>query len=197
MRTRKTIPDLDAAVLDSTGKLTAPWREYLKDLDRRSTTTAISITAPTNGQILIYNSTTGLWEPTTLLNIVSNTVTIADDVAITDNVDLVWNSINLTAGSWLVGGTCGVFRRGATTPTFTHMHADHGNGTTTIQTSPASGATTALHLTSNDPNGWIFPLGLKPYTLSGSATINSVVVANFSGGPAIVYGHLFGIKTGI
>ncbi len=161
---------------------------------------ALRLETPLSGNLVnctgpITGGTTGV-PPTAghVGQIIENTVTIANDIPITDNVDKVWNSISLTAGIWLVGGTCGVFRRGATTPTFIHMHADHGNGTTTIQTSPAGGATVALHLTSNDPNGWIFNLGLKPYNLSTSATINSVILANFSGGPAIAYGHLFGLR---
>lgn len=128
--------------------------------------------------------------------ILQSTKSIADDLPITDNVDRVWNSLPLSAGIWLVGGTCGVFRRGAVTPVFIHMHCDHGIGTTTIQTSPAGGATTALHLTSNDPNGWIFPMGIKPYVLTAPATLNCVVLSNFSGGPAIVYGNVWALRFG-
>jgi hypothetical protein len=111
---------------------------------------------------------------------------------LTDNIDKVWNSITLCAGTWLVGGQTGVY--GSAGTTFTHMHADHGAGTTAIQTSPGSGTTTALHVTSNHSNGWIFPLGVRPYVLTDTTTINGVLQCNFSGGTAIAYGNLWALR---
>lgn len=125
------------------------------------------------------------------MEIITNTVPISSGVSLTDNIDAVWNSLDLTAGTWLVGGQTGVYGSGTT---FTHMHADHGDGTTTIQTSPGCGTTTALHLTSNHSNGWIFPLGVRPYVLTEPTTINGVLQCNFSGGPAIAYGNLWALR---
>jgi hypothetical protein len=124
--------------------------------------------------------------------IISNTVTLPG-VALTTATNLVWNSISLTAGIWLVGGTAGVF--GGAGCVFTHMHSDHNSdGSTTVGTSPNGGSTTALHITSNHPNGWIFTLGIRPYNLSATTTIRAVSLVDFSGGTAAAYGHLWGLR---
>jgi hypothetical protein len=48
-----------------TGKVAQVWYDYLAALDKRKMTELldISTTAPTNGQVLIYNSTSKLWVP--------------------------------------------------------------------------------------------------------------------------------------
>jgi hypothetical protein len=127
--------------------------------------------------------------------IISATVSIASAFALTSgSAGQVWNSISLTAGIWLVGGTAGVIKL-TSTPTFTHMHADHqASPASTITTSPGSGATVACHITSNQENGWIFPMGLKPYNISATTTINAIMTADFTGGTAGAYGHLFGVR---
>lgn len=60
---RKPVPDRDAALTESNLKTTQPWLEFFKDADRRTPGVAYSATAPTNGQVYVYNSTTGLLEP--------------------------------------------------------------------------------------------------------------------------------------
>jgi hypothetical protein len=126
--------------------------------------------------------------------IISATVGGGSPVAATNNTPLVWNSISLTAGIWIVGGSAGVIKTGGTTPTYTHMHADHGSGITDILTSPGSGSTIALHITSNHENGWIFPMGIKPYNLSATTTVNAVLLVEFTGGTCGAYGHLWGLR---
>lgn len=103
---------------------------------------------------------------------------------------IVWHSINLTPGVWLVGGNCGTY---LTAGTLTHMHADHSTGTTLL-TAPGGGATTATHTTANHPNGYIFPLGVKPYFLSANTTISSVATCDYSGGSASHYGFLWALR---
>jgi hypothetical protein len=60
---RKLVPDRDAPMVDGQGRITPSWLEYLKDLDGRAFRDGVSVTSPTNGQVMIYNSTTGLWTP--------------------------------------------------------------------------------------------------------------------------------------
>lgn len=60
---RKPIPDRDAPMIDSQGRITPAWLEYFKDADQRAFREKVSTTSPTNGQVLVYNSTTGLWTP--------------------------------------------------------------------------------------------------------------------------------------
>src|SRR6185295_5870634 len=60
---RKLVPDRDAALADASLRPTQPWLEYFKDADRRTPGVAYSITDPTNGQVYVYNSTTGQLEP--------------------------------------------------------------------------------------------------------------------------------------
>jgi hypothetical protein len=125
--------------------------------------------------------------------IIRSVVTLSPGFSLTSgSAGQVWNSISLTAGVWLVGCQSGVF--GSAGCTFTHMHADFGDSTTSIQTSPGDGTTTALHLTSNQSNGWIFPNGIKPFFLSAGTTINAVMTADFSGGTAVAYGTLWALR---
>lgn len=63
--TKRTVPDRDAPMIDAQGRVTPAWLEYFKDLDKRAFNDKVSGTAPTNGQVLIYSSTTGLWTPGT------------------------------------------------------------------------------------------------------------------------------------
>lgn len=58
-----SVPDFDEPVVDERGKITRSWREYIKDLDKRAFNEKVSVTSPTNGQVLLYNATTGLWTP--------------------------------------------------------------------------------------------------------------------------------------
>lgn len=125
---------------------------------------------------------------------VSNTVTAGSPVALTDNVDAVWNTLSISAGCWLVGGNVGIIGTSGSTVA-THMHADHNiTGSTTIQASPGGGSTTALHITSNQSNLWIFPLGWVPYCVGSTTTVRYVLIANFSGGTAGAYGVAWAVR---
>ncbi len=60
----KPLPGVDVPVVDpQTGLMTQAWYEYLQGHNRLSQLPDVSPTAPTNGQVLIYNSTTRLWTP--------------------------------------------------------------------------------------------------------------------------------------
>lgn len=125
---------------------------------------------------------------------VTRSVSIGTGVAaVSGSAGQIFNNISLSAGIWIVGGTAGLIKTGGTVPTYTHMHANHGNGITAIQTSPFFG-TVALHITSNNENGWIFPFGITPYYLSTAATINAVGTCDFAGGTAEWYGVLWGLR---
>jgi hypothetical protein len=58
-----SVPDRDARWIDEQGRPTPSLLEYIKDLDQRAFREKVSTTAPTNGQVMIYNSATGLWTP--------------------------------------------------------------------------------------------------------------------------------------
>lgn len=112
---------------------------------------------------------------------------------ITGSAGQIWNSISLTAGMWLVGAQTGVFQTTGT-PVFTHMHGGFGVGITTIPTAPGNGCVTALHITSNNPNGWLFPNGPIPMYLSSTSTVNAVATSDLSGGTGTFYGTLWAMR---
>jgi hypothetical protein len=60
----KPLPGLDIPVIDTkTGLMNQAWYEYLQSHHKLSQLPDVSTTAPTNGQVLIYISATGLWTP--------------------------------------------------------------------------------------------------------------------------------------
>ena len=60
----KPLPNLDVPVIDlKSGLMTQSWYEYFQSRKGLANLPDVSITAPTNGQVLIYNSTTKLWTP--------------------------------------------------------------------------------------------------------------------------------------
>jgi len=62
----KPLPGLDVPVVDkATGLMTQAWYEYYQSHHKLAQLPDVSTTAPTNGQVLIYNSTTQLWTPGT------------------------------------------------------------------------------------------------------------------------------------
>jgi hypothetical protein len=160
--------------------------------DETGTGVAVFATAPTLAQPVIQGITSGTPPIAGQVGqLISTTVSIASGVALTSGAaGIVWNSIALTAGIWLVGGNCGVVVTGGL---LTHIHADHSTGTT-LTTSPGAGSTMAAHVDANHANGVIWPLGCRTYDLSGNTTISSVITTDFSAGTAVAYGHLWGIR---
>jgi hypothetical protein len=60
----KPLPNLDVPVIDlKSGLMTQSWYEYFQSSKGLANLPDVSTTAPTNGQVLIYNSTTKLWTP--------------------------------------------------------------------------------------------------------------------------------------
>lgn len=60
----KPLPGLDVPVVDpKTGLMTQAWFEYFQSRRGLANLPDVSTTAPTNGQVLIYNSTTKLFTP--------------------------------------------------------------------------------------------------------------------------------------
>lgn len=122
----------------------------------------------------------------------TSTIGIPANLGLVDSVDRLWNTIALPAGNWRCFCQSGVFHNAGNTPVISHMHSDFGIGTTNIQTSPAGGATTAMHITSNDPNGWIFPNMERVFNLPSGGNLNAVMQTNFTGGAGalLCYGTL-------
>jgi hypothetical protein len=60
---RKPVPDRDAPMVDSEGRITPSWLEYLKDLESRAFREKVSATAPANGEVMTFNTSTNQWEP--------------------------------------------------------------------------------------------------------------------------------------
>jgi hypothetical protein len=109
-----------------------------------------------------------------------NVVPIASSVAaVSGSAGQVWNTISLSAGIWKIGGNTGVIKQGAGTPVFSHMHCGLVYGFTTIPTSPYN-SSTAAHITSNDPNGWMFTNNPEQIFLTGTTTINAVATTDFA-----------------
>jgi hypothetical protein len=58
------LPALDTPVVDpQTGKMTQTWYTYLQSHQKLTQLPDVSTVAPTNGQVLIFNSASGLWVP--------------------------------------------------------------------------------------------------------------------------------------
>ena len=60
--TPRPIPPHDVALVDQDGKMTVDWYLYFKGLSIAGLVD-VSKTAPANGQVLIWNSASGLWLP--------------------------------------------------------------------------------------------------------------------------------------
>lgn len=125
---------------------------------------------------------------------VSNQISIAGGFPLTSgSAGQTWNTITLTAGTWLLGCQSGVYSSSGTA-TFTHMHSGMGLNMASVPTSPTFG-TAAMHVTSNNPNGWIITNSPYPvYLTAGSNTINANLTSDFSGGTAIAYGTLWALR---
>lgn len=105
---RTAIPDRDAALTEASLKPTNSWLEYFKDADRRTPGVRYSTTDPTNGQVFVYNSTTQLLEPKSLLT--SLTSSLGADVAL-NNIANYFDGASVaqgTTGTWFVtaNATC-------------------------------------------------------------------------------------------
>lgn len=64
----KPFPGLDVPICMVNGQpvyMTQAWFEYLQQHQKLAQLPDVSTVAPTNGQVLIYNSTTKLWTPGT------------------------------------------------------------------------------------------------------------------------------------
>lgn len=63
MAALKPIPNPSVPVVGADGLMTPPWYEYLRsrELIGVANLSDVSTTAPTNGQVLVWNSTTGKW----------------------------------------------------------------------------------------------------------------------------------------
>lgn len=60
----KPLPGLDVPLVNiQTGQMTQAWFEYFHGHQKLSQLPDVSPTAPTNTQVLIWNSTTKLWTP--------------------------------------------------------------------------------------------------------------------------------------
>lgn len=123
-------------------------------------------------------------------------VEIASAFALTTgSAGQVWNTISLTAGIWELGGNTGVIKTGGTTPTYTHMHCGLVYGFSTIPSTPYNGAT-ALHITSNNENGWMFTNNPEQIFLTTTTTINAVITSDFTGGTCGAYGKTWARRIG-
>jgi hypothetical protein len=60
----RPLPGLDVPVVNpQTGQMNQAWYEYFQSHQTLAQLPDVSPTAPANGQVLIYNSTTKLWTP--------------------------------------------------------------------------------------------------------------------------------------
>lgn len=58
-------PPIDVPVVDpKTGLMTQTWFDYLRGHQKLTQLPDVSTVAPTNGQTLVFNSTSKLWVPT-------------------------------------------------------------------------------------------------------------------------------------
>lgn len=58
------LPGIDVPVVNpQTGQMTQVWYTYFQSHQKLTQLPDVSTVAPTNGQVLIFNSTSGLWVP--------------------------------------------------------------------------------------------------------------------------------------
>jgi hypothetical protein len=129
---------------------------------------AISSTAPTNGQVLKYNSTTAQWQPAA-----DNTATYSAGTGISINGTTITNTapdktVSLTgSGAITISGSY---------PNFTISST--GNNTTYAAGNGISINGTSISLAKGTAAGQVYVTGLSPFTptlqtISGDATINN------------------------
>ncbi len=59
------LPGRDVPIIDQqTGQMSQTWYSYLQGHQKLTQLPDVSTVAPTNGQTLVFNSTSGLWVPT-------------------------------------------------------------------------------------------------------------------------------------
>lgn len=60
----RPFPGVDVPLVDlQTGLMKQVWMEYFQSIQKLSQLPDVSTTAPTNGQVLLWNSTTMRWTP--------------------------------------------------------------------------------------------------------------------------------------
>lgn len=57
------LPDDQPWFDPKTGRPTELFAKYMRSIDARILREPVSTTAPTNGQVMVYSTTTGLWTP--------------------------------------------------------------------------------------------------------------------------------------
>jgi hypothetical protein len=60
---RKQLPPRDMPWIDAQGRPTDIFFDLISDMRKNTPTKPVSVTEPANGEVLIYNSTTGQYEP--------------------------------------------------------------------------------------------------------------------------------------
>lgn len=65
MAALRPMPHPGVPLVDANGQMTMDWRLYFASRERAGITnlTDVAATAPANGQVLVFNSTTGKYEP--------------------------------------------------------------------------------------------------------------------------------------
>jgi hypothetical protein len=109
---------------------------------------------------------------------------------------ITWNSINVTPGLWSISAQTGAISTNGA-DTFTHLHASFDAGISSITTSPAQGTVTAAHITSNNANGFIFPMFKKPmFYTAVSTALNANATIDYAPniGTGCLYGTAYAIR---
>lgn len=115
------------------------------------------------------------------------TVPFNATIAATSGADTVYATVPLTPGIWRVGGSTGVLGTSGT-PVFSTTHSGLNLGLTGICSSPFCG-TTALHVTSNAPNAWIFTFNPQVIPVFSNSNLTAVCEPIWAaGGTAGCYG---------
>jgi hypothetical protein len=65
MAALRGIPDINVALVDAAGRMTTDWYLYFKSREKMGTANLsdVAVTAPANGEVLIFNSATAKYEP--------------------------------------------------------------------------------------------------------------------------------------
>lgn len=105
-------------------------------------------------------------------------VTQITNAAVNGGLDNTYGTVALTPGVWEVGGSSGVFGKSGT-PVYDTNHSSLGLGITTICSTPFCG-TTDLHISSNNPNGWLFTFDPQVIAVFSNSNLNAVCQPNWA-----------------
>lgn len=118
----------------------------------------------------------------------SSNVTAGSAITLTSGVPSNVTFLDLTAGDWDVSGAIVYAAQGTTSYTEIHQQVSQNNAS--LETSPAEGATTAMHVNFITGQSAIFPSGPRRFLVSATTRVYLTCQVTNSGAAMLVYGYI-------